>query len=92
MSLQIRLSKIGKKNSPSYRVVVCEKRSHRNGRVIETIGYYDPNTAVKESLKKDRVEYWKSKGANLSVSFDKILNGEYVFKKYFPRVKKVLSN
>jgi small subunit ribosomal protein S16 len=63
----IRLSRIGKKKRPFYRVVVTEKTRPRNGRFVEIVGTYDPskNPAV-ISLKDERVQYWISKGAQPS--------------------------
>lgn len=65
--LMIRLSRIGKKKRPFYRVVVTEKTRPRNGRFVEIVGTYDPskNPAV-ISLKDERVQYWISKGAQPS--------------------------
>lgn len=65
--LRIRLSRTGKKRQPSYRVVVAEKESKRDGRVIERIGHYDPlpNPAVFQ-IKEDRALYWLSVGAQPS--------------------------
>ncbi len=65
--LMIRLSRIGKKKHPFYRVVVTEKTRPRNGRFVEIVGTYDPQkkpAAVK--IDSDRVQYWLSKGAQPS--------------------------
>ena len=42
MAVRIRLSRVGKKKAPSYRVVVADARSPRDGRIIENIGWYNP--------------------------------------------------
>jgi small subunit ribosomal protein S16 len=65
--LMIRLSRIGKKKHPFYRVVVTEKTRPRNGRFVEIVGTYDPQKkpALVE-LKNERVQYWLSKGAQPS--------------------------
>ncbi len=65
--LMIRLSRIGKKKRPFYRVVVTEKTRPANGRFVEIVGTYDPlkKPALIE-LKDDRVKYWLSKGAQPS--------------------------
>jgi small subunit ribosomal protein S16 len=63
----IRLSRIGKKKRPFYRVVVTEKTRPQNGRFVEIVGTYDPLTkpaAVR--LDHDRVNYWLGKGAQPS--------------------------
>jgi len=65
--LMIRLSRIGKKKHPFYRVVVTEKTRPRNGRFVEIVGTYDPQrnpAAVK--IDSERVQYWLSKGAQPS--------------------------
>ncbi len=65
--LTIRLSRVGSKNRPCYRVVVIESRVPRDGRYVELLGYYHPR-ADPEVLKIDyeRVSYWPSTGARLS--------------------------
>lgn len=65
--VKIRLRRIGAKKKPFYRVVVADSRTARNGRFIESIGTYDPNTdppAIK--LDNERVEYWLGNGAQPS--------------------------
>lgn len=64
MSVKIRLARYGKRNDPFYRVVVACKDKPRDGRFLEVVGTYDPNNK-KEKIKvdKERVNYWKSKGA-----------------------------
>ena len=42
MTVKIRLKRVGKKKAPSYRVVVADSRSPRDGRIIENIGWYNP--------------------------------------------------
>jgi len=65
--LMIRLSRIGKKKHPFYRVVVTEKTRPRNGRFVEIVGTYDPQKkpAVIQ-LDDARVQYWLGKGAQPS--------------------------
>ena len=64
MSVKIRLRRMGASKRPSYRIVVAESSSPRNGRVLETIGHYDPlvhpHTLV---VKADRVQHWMAHGA-----------------------------
>ena len=65
----IRLARGGAKNRPFYNVVVADSRNRRDGRFIERVGFYSPTaTEGQEELRLslDRVEYWKSKGAQLS--------------------------
>jgi len=60
----MRLSRVGSKKAPFYRVVTVEVTAPRNGRFIENLGYYDPmkDPEVVE-LKEDRVLYWLNAGA-----------------------------
>ena len=65
--LMIRLSRIGKKKHPFYRVVVTEKTRPRDGRFVEIVGTYDPTKKpATVTLDHARVEYWLSKGAQPS--------------------------
>jgi small subunit ribosomal protein S16 len=63
----IRLSRIGKKKQPAYRVVVIEKTRPRDGRFVEIVGTYDPlkNPAIVK-LNAERVKYWLGCGAQPS--------------------------
>jgi small subunit ribosomal protein S16 len=65
--LTIRLSRIGKKKKPFYRVVVIERTRPRDGRVVDAVGTYDPLKKPAEvKLDADRVKHWLSKGAQPS--------------------------
>src|SRR5277367_1271926 len=65
--LTIRLSRIGKKKKPFYRVVVIERTRPRDGRVKEAVGTYDPLKKPAEiKLDADRIKYWLSVGAQPS--------------------------
>ena len=62
--LAIRLMRTGAKKQPSYRIVVKEKQSKRDGACLENLGTYNPTREPAEiNLKSDRVRYWISKGA-----------------------------
>ena len=62
--LAIRLMRMGAKKSPSYRVVVKEKLSKRDGAYVENVGVYNPTREPAEvRLKMDRVNYWIGRGA-----------------------------
>ena len=58
---------MGAKKKPFYRIVVAEKRSKRDGRVVESVGHYDPcrNPSVVK-LDRDRIKYWLERGAQPS--------------------------
>ncbi len=72
--LMIRLSRVGARKQPHYRVVVIEKERARNGRPVEVVGIYNPRTSPASfELKRERIDYWVSKGAQLSERVGKIL-------------------
>ena len=65
--LAIRLMRMGAKKKPSYRVVVKEKLSKRDGAYLEKVGFYDPTRDPAEvRLNMERVSYWMEKGAQPS--------------------------
>ncbi len=67
MSVKIRLRRMGRTNTPFYRVVATDSRCSNTGRFLESLGWYDPvRKGPNFSLKLDRVDYWKSNGAIFS--------------------------
>ena len=67
MPIKIRLRRMGRKKQPHYRVVVADTDSPRDGRFIETLGYYKPLThPARLVLSLDRVDYWIGEGAQTS--------------------------
>ena len=64
MSVRVRLTRVGSKKNPIWRVVVADQRSPRDGRFIETIGHYnpqtDPSTIV---IDEERLQHWVERGA-----------------------------
>lgn len=65
--LTIRLSRIGKKKKPFYRVVVIERTRPRDGRIVEAVGTYDPLKKPAEvKLNAERVKHWLGVGAQPS--------------------------
>ncbi len=73
--LMIRLSRIGARKQPYYRVVVIEKERARNGRPVEIVGTYNPRTSpASVELKRQRIDYWISKGAQMSSRVSKIMS------------------
>jgi len=72
--LMIRLARTGARKQPHYRVVVIEKARARNGRPVEIVGTYNPRTSpASVELKRERIDYWRSKGAQVSERVGKIL-------------------
>ncbi|WP_194844012.1 30S ribosomal protein S16 [Candidatus Clavichlamydia salmonicola] len=69
MALKIRLRQQGRKNHIVYRLVLSESRSPRDGRYLETLGWYDPYQSAPEAtlnVKGDRILYWLVQGAELT--------------------------
>ena len=73
--LMIRLSRTGARKQPQYRVVVIEKERPRNGRPVEVVGTYNPRTSPASiELKRERIDYWVSKGAKMSDRVGKLVS------------------
>ena len=67
MAVRIRLTRVGAKKQPSYRVVVADSRSARDSRSIETLGHYDPRTEpVEFVVDTEKAQAWMAKGAKPS--------------------------
>lgn len=65
--LSIRLTRRGAKKKPFYRIIVTEKRSKRDGRFVESVGYYDPcRNPADVKLDRERINYWIERGAQPS--------------------------
>ena len=72
--LMIRLARTGARKQPHYRVVVIEKDRARNGRSVEVVGTYNPRTTPASiDLKRERIDYWVSKGAQVSERVGKLM-------------------
>lgn len=91
--LMIRLQRFGRKNDPSFRIVLTEKRNApKSGKFLEILGFYNPKTKVK-NVKGDRVKYWISKGAQLSSTAhnlfidEKIIEGKKIRVVSSPKIK-----
>ena len=70
--LRIRLSRVGKKNTPIYKVVVAEKSRPVKGKFIESLGMYNPGNKSQQ-LNADRIKYWISVGAQPSQTVHNLL-------------------
>ena len=83
MAVKIRLKRCGKRNAASYRIVVADVRSSRDGRFIEEIGFYNPKTK-EEVVDQERAAYWISVGAQASGTVTNIIkranNGKVLVK------------
>jgi len=72
--VMIRLARIGAPKQPYYRIVVIEKDRARNGRSIEVVGLFNPRTTpATVDLKRERIDYWRGVGAQLSPTVEKLL-------------------
>ncbi len=80
MAVKIRLSRMGKKKQPIYKIVVADARSPRDGKYIEAVGIYNPikNPAI-INIKEDRIDYWLGVGAQPTDTVRSILRGQGVF-------------
>ena len=83
MSVKIRLSRFGAKKQPTYRIVVAEERSKRDGRLVEKIGHFDPRTDPPTIvLNEERARYWLSVGARPTDALGIILRRAGISDKY----------
>ena len=74
MSVRLRLTRIGGKKDPVWRVVVADQRSPRDGRVIEIVGHYNAQTNPSTiNVDEDRVREWLSRGAQPTDTVRKLL-------------------
>ncbi|MBO4838777.1 MAG: 30S ribosomal protein S16 [Lachnospiraceae bacterium] len=74
MAVKIRLTRLGKKKAPTYRVIVADERAPRDGRFIEELGYYDPTqdpSVVK--IDTERAQEWIKNGAKPTDTVAKLL-------------------
>lgn len=73
--LKIKLVRFGRKKRPTYRIAVAEERSKVTGKVIEALGFYNPNIKPpKLSVKEDLLKKWLSRGTQPTESVRKLLN------------------
>ena len=77
MATVIRLTRMGRKKKPFYRVVVTDSRKRRDGGWIESIGYYNPLTQPATiKIDNDRLTHWKGVGAKMSERVEKLASGK----------------
>jgi len=73
----LRLTRVGGRKNPIWRVVVADQRSPRDGRVIETIGRYNAQVQPSEIvLDEDRLRHWLSRGAQPSGTVRKLMRAK----------------
>jgi len=79
MAVRIRLTRVGSKKNPMYRVVVADSRSPRDGKFIEIIGRYNPQTDPSTiEFDEDKVKDWISKGAQPSSTVKRLLKAKQI--------------
>jgi small subunit ribosomal protein S16 len=77
LATKIRLARVGSKKNPVYRVVVADARSPRDGRFIEIVGRYNPQTDPSTiELDEAKVKDWMSKGAQPTDSVRRLLKAK----------------
>jgi small subunit ribosomal protein S16 len=95
VAVKIRLLRVGKTKQPSYRVVVADSRSPRDGRIIETIGHYGPRAEPSRiQINEDRALAWLRQGAQPTEQVQKLLTvagvwGTYAAERKGPIVTKL---
>lgn len=72
MAVRLRLSRIGKKNDPVFRIIAIDSRKMRDGMYLENLGTYNPKTGAYVQFHVERIEEWFKKGALPTDSVNKI--------------------
>ena len=81
LSTKIRLSRMGTKKVPFYKIVVIDTKKPRDGRYIECLGYYDPRKPDEEKISVDteKVDHWVNNGSILSDTVRELLKKKSIF-------------
>ena len=81
MAVKIRLTRMGKKKNPFYRIVVADERTRRDGAPIEEIGYYDPMTnPATVKIDADKANKWLANGAQPTETVRSLLKKTEILK------------
>lgn len=81
--VRIRLRRVGLKKQPSYRIVVANEESPRDGRFLEIVGFYNPRTEPTTfTVAEDRVYHWLSVGAQPSEAVERLLKNAGVLDRF----------
>jgi small subunit ribosomal protein S16 len=79
MAVHMRLTRVGSKKNPIYRVVVADSRSPRDGRFLEIVGRYNPQTEPSTiELDEEKVRDWLGKGAQPSDAVARLLKAKNI--------------
>jgi small subunit ribosomal protein S16 len=77
MSVRVRLTRVGGKKNPIWRVVVADQRSPRDGRFIETIGHYNPQTEPSTiRIDEERLQHWVARGAQPTSTVKQLMKAQ----------------
>jgi small subunit ribosomal protein S16 len=83
MSVRIRLTRVGATKQPTYRLVVADSRSARDGRAIDTIGHYNPRTdPIEIHIDEAKAKDWLAKGAQPSDTVKRLFKNAGVLPEY----------
>jgi small subunit ribosomal protein S16 len=79
LAVRVRLTRVGSRKNPIWRVVVADQRSPRDGRVIETIGRYNAQVEPSEIvLNEERLQHWLARGAQPTNTVKKLMRAQGV--------------
>jgi small subunit ribosomal protein S16 len=77
LAVRVRLTRVGGRKNPVWRVVVADQRSPRDGRVIETVGRYNAQTEPSEIvLNEERIQHWIARGAQPTGTVRKLMRAK----------------
>ena len=77
MAVKLRLTRVGSKKNPVYRIVAADSRSPRDGKFLQIVGRYNPQTDPSTiELDEDKVRDWLSKGAQPSATVQRLLKAK----------------
>ena len=90
MAVKIRMTRMGRRHKPFFRIVAIDSREPRNGKIIEKFGHYDPlvkDPAKQIVLNKERIEYWLKAGAIPSETVAQLLENQGIKNKIAEQIK-----
>ena len=77
MAVKLRLTRVGSKKNPVYRIVAADSRSPRDGKFLEIVGRYNPQTDPSTiDFDEERIRHWLSKGAQPSNTVQRLLKAK----------------
>ncbi len=90
MAVKIRMTRMGRRHIPFFRIVAIDSREPRNGKIIEKLGHYDPlvkDPAKQIVLKRERIDYWLKAGAIPSATVAQLLENQGIKNKIAEQIK-----